>query len=107
MKTLQELYKEVIASEELKKEFMEASKDEKNAQKNVEEFLKKHGCDATYDDLQAFFKEKNAGELSEDEVEAVAGGKDGGKLALSILTINLGCGLYDAIEYEKSRKKYS
>ena len=75
MKTLQELYKEVLASEELKKEFMEISKDEKNAKKNLEEFLKKNGCDATYDDLQAFFKEKNAGELSEDEVEAVAGGK--------------------------------
>ena len=75
MKTLQELYKEVVASEELKKEFMEITKDEKNGQKKLEEFLKRNGCDATYEDLKAFFAEKSEGELDEEEVEAVAGGK--------------------------------
>ena len=91
MKTLQELYKEVIASEELKKEFMEASKDEKN----VEEFQKKHGCDATFDELKAFFEEKSKGELNEDEVEAVAGGKgDSGAIALSVFTLVVGCVTY-------------
>ena len=84
MKTLQELYKEVIASEELKKEFMEASKDEKNCQKNMEDFLKKYGCEATFDELKAFLDEKSKGELDEDEVEAVAGGKKNpGKLITS------------------------
>ena len=77
MKTLQELYKEVIASDELKKEFMEAANDEKNGQKNVEEFLKNHGCDASFEELKAFFKEKSEEELSEEELVAVAGGKSG------------------------------
>ena len=47
MKTLQELYKEVIASDDLKKEFMEIVGDKENGEKKVEEFLKKNGCDAT------------------------------------------------------------
>ena len=75
MKTIQELYKEVIASDELKKEFMEATRDEKEAKKKVGEFLKKHGCDATIEEVKAFFEEKLEGELDEDDLEAVAGGK--------------------------------
>lgn len=85
MKTLQELYKEVIASEELKKEFMDAAKDEENGQKKVEEFLKKHECDASFEELQKFFKEKSEDELSEEELTAVAGGKDAGKTAMSVM----------------------
>ena len=91
MKTLQELYKEVLASEELKKEFMEVSKDEKNYQKNVEEFLKKYGCDATFDELKAFFEGMSNEELDEDEVEAVAGGKNKKKIATSVLTFGIHC----------------
>ena len=102
MKTLQELYKEVIASEELKREFMEAAKDEKEGKKKVEEFVKKHGCDATFADVKAFFEEKNNDELSEDEVEAVAGGKasDGQYAAMSLFGMGVGCailGILDAV----------
>ena len=86
MKTLKELYKEVIASDELMKEFMDAAKDEENVQKNMEEFLKKHGCDATFDELKAFFEDNSEGELEEDELESVAGGKStAAKGALSAL----------------------
>ena len=67
MKTLQELYKEVIASDELKQEFMEAAKDKENGQKNVEEFLKKHECDATFDELKTFLVDKSDEELDEDD----------------------------------------
>ena len=85
MKTLQELYKEVIASDELKEEFMEASNDEKNGQKRVEDFLKKHECDATFEELKEFLKEKSEDELSEDELAAVAGGKaDAGSVVITI-----------------------
>lgn len=86
MKSLQELYKEVIASEELKKEFLEVSKDEKS----VVEFMKKYGCEATFDELKAFFEEKNNSELDEDEVEAVAGGK-GKHVTTSIITMGTMC----------------
>lgn len=75
MKTLQELYDEVMASDELKREFMAISGDEENAREKVSEFLKKHDCDATLEELKAFFEDREDGELSEDELEAVAGGK--------------------------------
>ena len=53
---------------------MEAAGDEKEGQKKVEEFVKKHGCDVTFAGVKAFLEEKNEDELGEDELEAVAGG---------------------------------
>lgn len=41
MKTIEELYNEVIASEDLKKEFLALKPEE------VEGFAEKHGCNAT------------------------------------------------------------
>ncbi|MEE5993518.1 MAG: hypothetical protein V3G42_09790 [Oscillospiraceae bacterium] len=71
MKTLQELYNEVIQSDELKKEFLEAGKNGK-----AEEFIKAHGCDATLDEIKTFLEEQNKAdkELSADELENVGGG---------------------------------
>ena len=73
MKTLEELYKEVMASEELKKEFCALKPEE------VEGFAEKHGCKATLDEIKAFLTEKSnaEGEVSEEEVEQIAGGKGG------------------------------
>ena len=72
MKTLNELYTEVIASDALKAEFLALKTPEE-----IVAFAKKNGCDATLDDIKAFFeeKQKTAGELSEAELEQVAGGK--------------------------------
>ena len=92
MKTLQELYNEVIASEELKKEFLEAGKNGK-----AEEFIKNHGCDATADEIKAFLENltKSDKELSTDELENVAGGTCNDATAyetvFSVLTIAIGC----------------
>ena len=71
MKTLQELYNEVIKSEELKKEFLEAGKNGK-----AEEFIKAHGCDATEAEIKAFLdnQAKADKELSVEELENAAGG---------------------------------
>ena len=71
MKTLQDLYTEIMASEELKKAFAQAAKDNK-----VADFLKAQGCDATEDEFKAFLVEKAKTDkaLSEDELENVAGG---------------------------------
>ena len=71
MKTLQDLYKEVMASEELKKAFAQAAKDNK-----VSDFLKAQGCDATEDEFKAFLTEKAKTDkaLSEEDLENVAGG---------------------------------
>lgn len=74
MKTLQDLYEEVKAGDDLKKALAEAVKADK-----VTEFLKANGCDATLDELKEFVAEKAAKDeslrgLSEDELEMVAGG---------------------------------
>jgi len=71
MKTLEDLYKEVMASEELKKAFAQAAKDKK-----VADFLKAQGCDATEDEFKAFLTEKAKTDkaLSEEDLENAAGG---------------------------------
>lgn len=74
MKSLHELYEEVKAGDELKKALAAAVKADK-----VTEFLKDHGCDSTAEELKEFVAEKlNRGkpmrELSEDELDRVAGG---------------------------------
>lgn len=71
MKTLREFYSEVLNSEERKKSFAEAVRDER-----VEDFLKKNGCEASAEDVAAFLKDQQAksDELSGDELDNVAGG---------------------------------
>ena len=72
MKTIQELYSEIMASEELKDQFIEAAKAGKQ-----EEFLKAHGCGATLQEVQAFLTAKQSEDapLSFDELENAAGGE--------------------------------
>ena len=53
MKTLQELYKEIMANEKLKDEIVKAYKAGK-----VVEFVKAHGCNATMDEIMEFAKSK-------------------------------------------------
>ena len=73
MKTMQELYSEIVASDELKKAIVEAMKADK-----LEDFLKAHGCEATAEEVQEFMDAKASGdvpiELSDDELKYVAGG---------------------------------
>lgn len=71
MKTMQELYNEVMADKELKAQFVEAA----NAGK-LEAFLKEHGCEATAEEVKAFLEAKanEDAPLSFDELENAAGG---------------------------------
>ena len=73
MKGIQELYDEVMASNELKNEYLKAHKEGK-----IGAFLIAHDCSASVDDLKAFLKDKKAevktGELSDDELDDVSGG---------------------------------
>ncbi|MGN0578512.1 MAG: hypothetical protein ACI4J4_07825 [Ruminiclostridium sp.] len=57
MKTIEELYNEVMVSEELKKEFLALKPEE------VEGFTEKYGCKATLDEKSAA-----SGELSDEEI---------------------------------------
>ena len=72
MKTLQELYTEIIKSDELKKAFAEAAKSGA-----VIEFAKAHGVETTQEEIKAFFQEKKSDDakLSAEELENAAGGQ--------------------------------
>ena len=69
MKTIEELYKEINASEELKKAVSEIKDKEAMAG-----FLKEHGCEASVEEFGKFLKSQREGEISDNDVEAVAGG---------------------------------
>ena len=88
MKTLQELYNEVLGSDELKKSLAEAINGNK-----VEDFLKTHGCEASKEELIAFAKEQQAklGALSDDALGDVAGGAHPMEALGSILTLGIIC----------------
>ena len=68
--TIEALYKEIIASDELKSAFVEAVKAQK-----LGDFLKAQGCEAAEAEVVDFLKSlrKGEGELA-DELSAVAGG---------------------------------
>ena len=74
MKTLQEMYNEIIADEELKKAFLEAAENGK-----IVEFAQAQGCEASPEEITAFAekamgKTSENGVLSDEELENVAGG---------------------------------
>ena len=69
MKTIEEMYNEINASEELKKA-VSAIKDKEA----FADFLKEHGCDASVDEFEKFVKSQREGEIEDDAAEAVAGG---------------------------------
>ena len=90
MKTLQELYNEIIASEKMKTAFAEAAKGGKAL-----DFLKAQGCDVTEEELTVFLKSKT-GELSDEELDNVAGGKCSQKsvdILVSIRGLGVACAL--------------
>ena len=92
MKTIQELYNEIMGSQELKAQFIEAVKAGKQ-----EELLKEHGCDATLEEVKAFLeaKAKEDAPLSLNELDNAAGGacNDETRLeqAISFMSVGLGC----------------
>ena len=73
MKTVQELYSEVITSDKLKKAFVKAMKANK-----LEDFLTANGCEATAEEVQEFLEAKAAAdtpiELTDDQLKFVAAG---------------------------------
>lgn len=69
--TIEALYKEIIASDELKSAFVEAVKAQK-----LGGFLKAQGCEAAEAEVVDFIKSLRSaeGELADDELNSVAGG---------------------------------
>ena len=91
MKTIEELYKEVLASEELKNEFLSLKPEE------VEGFAAKYGCKASLEEIKAFFEAKKSqtGALSDEELDQIAGGKGASttETFISIGMIGVGCAM--------------
>ena len=88
MKSLETLYEEVMKSEILKKEFLEAAK----AKDAVKAFLTEHGCDAGLEELQTFMKEKAVINVSDEDIDSVAGGKsdeEKKRIAISVVTFGV------------------
>ena len=102
MKTLNELYTEVIASDALKAEFLALKTPE-----DIVAFAKKNSCDVTLEDIKAFFEEKQKadGELGEAELEQVAGGKSASfwEAVNSIFTVGVACALATLVSVSKGR----
>ena len=72
MKTIEELYKEINASEELKKAVSEIK--DKTA---LADFLKEHGCEVSVDEFAKYIKSQNEGEIDDDAAASAAGGIHG------------------------------
>ena len=97
MKTLQELYQELLTDEKLKEDFLEAVQ---QGEMETLEFVNSNGCNVTLEEMKAFangFESSSDEELSEDDLQNVAGGaskvlKTVGMVALSVFTPGaLGC----------------
>ncbi|MBR5088796.1 MAG: Nif11 family protein [Ruminiclostridium sp.] len=101
MKTLQELYNEIVGSDALKKQFAEAAKN--NA---VVDFAKANGVETTLDEIKAFLEEKQKkdAELDPAELENAAGGtcnkKTDDECGISLVGLGIFCAgvaVYSAI----------
>ena len=92
---LEEAYKKIIADKDLQMKFMVAAKEDK-----LDAFLKEQNIDATVEEVKAYLTKKFAnenGELSKEELDMAAGGmKDSAKVAISIFTLFIACGVSQA-----------
>ena len=82
--TIEALYKEILASDELKSAFVEAVKAQK-----LDDFLKAQGCEAAEAEVVDFLKSlrKGEGELADDELSSVAGGCDAEEAIYSMTVV--------------------
>lgn len=99
MEKMKELYAKVTADNALQEKFNGILGDAENAgeettNRKLLDFAKEAGFDVTVEEMKAFFKElteKKEGELSDSELDAVAGGKTGIGITLSLASIGIGC----------------
>ena len=102
--TIQEAYKKIKDSEDLKKKAIEAVKAGKG-----DEFLKENGFDLTVDQIKAALQEGKSGELTKEELNMAAGGCGDdpcGDVVFSLITVAVGCVVSFAVQ-EGSGSKIS
>ncbi len=90
MKTIEQFYNEIIASEELKEKLAAVSSEQK-----LDEFLKENEVEGTKEEFKEYVveKAKTSGELTDEQLEAVAGGGvwDVVKSIIITLSFDAGC----------------
>jgi predicted ribosomally synthesized peptide with nif11-like leader len=102
METMKELYEKVAGDSALQAKFTALMKDaekvgEEATKEKLVAFAKEAGFDVSYEEVYEYFKtlsEKEEGELSDAELDSVAGGKsDGGtvNIVVSVVTLGIGC----------------
>lgn len=102
---MKELYKKIMASEELQKKVMAilAEAEEKGEEATKEalvSFAKEQGCEVTFEEIKEFLESiQEDGELTDDELDMVAGGKgkvDSEAVLVSVLSVGLECAAQSA-----------
>lgn len=99
MPKMKELYEKVAADNALQVKFAEIMRDAENAgtettKEKLTVFAKEMGYDVTLEEFQEFFKglaESKDGELSDAELDQVAGGKASFGIMGSIVSFGIGC----------------
>ena len=72
MKTMEAFYREIAGSKELQEALNSLN------EAALEEFLRKHDCEATAKEFAEYAKTQAEGEMEDGAVEAVTGGMPGG-----------------------------
>ena len=90
MKAIETIISEIKASEELQKKLVEAAKNN-----TLAEFLKELGCEATVEEFINAIKPQE-GELSDDELGAVAGGANWMEALISVVSVGVYCAIIAA-----------
>ena len=89
MATLDELYTKVLADEAERAAFAQAGA----TTEGLRAFLADRGCDATPEDVAAFLRgrQSDQGEISDEELDSVAGGCNGQEAVMSVFTVGVLC----------------
>jgi predicted ribosomally synthesized peptide with nif11-like leader len=105
---MKELYEKVAKDSALQEKFNSIMKDsekmgEEAAGEKLTAFAKEAGYEISLDEMKAFFTElsgKDKGELSDTELDMVAGGKSVEgivHIASSVITVGIGCGFISVL----------
>ena len=99
MDKIKELYEKVAASSELQAKLKDIltkanEKSEQDLNRVLLNFAAEAGYEITEKEVAEYIAqhaEKNQGELSDLELDSVAGGKNGADIAISVMTVGYGC----------------
>ena len=88
MKTIHDVYEAACADDALKAEMTAAIQNDA-----IIEFFAKQGVNTTPEEHDAYVKEVMTAELTDEQLEAIAGGWNWKETVLSIFTLGAGCGI--------------